>query len=436
MHGVVLIVVMVLTGGAIAFIGDKIGTKIGKKRLSIFGLRPRHTSIIITIITGILITGLTIGTMAVVSKDVRTALFGMEELNAAITSTRAALATATNDLLQMQEEFQRADAELGTARAEISNLKNEQAELEKESERLREGNERLEVEKAALTSQNQNLSGVNENLTNANLKLSDDNKNLSSLNENLSKTNSELENTNKNLSDSNINLTADNEKLSKDNAALEERAKNLRDGLIAIREGDIVFRAGEVLATTVVSGKKTADEIAEDLSRLANIASNNIAERFGESIDSAVWIYQPEFQRAIETISGSKKDIVVRISAAGNLVRGEPIRTSLSLYPNEEIFSKGEYIFSHNYDVQAAADAEKIVREFLAEVNHAAIEKGILPDPITGSVGVMDGEELYNLIEKIENARGKITLTAHAREDVKTVGPLRLNIKFAQKGKK
>ena len=436
MYGVVLIGVMVLTGGAIAFIGDKLGTKIGKKRLSIFGLRPRHTSIIITIITGILITGLTIGAMAIVSKDVRTALFGMEELNAAITSTRTALATATNDLLQMQEEFERADAELGTARAEIANLKAEQAELEKESERLREGNERLEIEKAALTSQNEKLSGVNENLTNANKKLSDDNKNLSSQNETLSKTNSELENTNKNLSEFNVTLTADNEKLSKNNAALEERAKNLRDGLIAIREGDIVFRAGEVLATAVINGKRSVDEIAEDLNELANSASRSIAGRFGEETDNAVWIYQPEFQRAIDTISENKKDMAVRITAAGNLVRGEPIRTSLSIYPNEKIYNAGEYIFSHNYEVQSADDAERIVREFFVEVNHSAVEKGILADPITGSVGVMDGEQLYSLVEKLEKAHGKITLTARAREDVYSIGPLRLNIKFVQKGKK
>ncbi|MBQ7630297.1 MAG: DUF3084 domain-containing protein, partial [Selenomonadaceae bacterium] len=46
MEGIYLIIVMIITGGAIAFIGDKLGTKIGKKRLSIFGLRPRHTSMI------------------------------------------------------------------------------------------------------------------------------------------------------------------------------------------------------------------------------------------------------------------------------------------------------------------------------------------------------------------------------------------------------
>ena len=46
MYGVLLILVLVITGGAIAFIGDRLGSKVGKKKLSLFGLRPRHTSII------------------------------------------------------------------------------------------------------------------------------------------------------------------------------------------------------------------------------------------------------------------------------------------------------------------------------------------------------------------------------------------------------
>ena len=81
MYGIFLIIVLVITGGAIAFIGDKLGSKVGKKRLSIFGLRPKHTSILVTIITGIMITSTTLGIMSVVSENVRTALFGMEKLN-------------------------------------------------------------------------------------------------------------------------------------------------------------------------------------------------------------------------------------------------------------------------------------------------------------------------------------------------------------------
>ena len=64
LYGIYLIAALIVSGGAIAFIGDRLGTKIGKKRLSIFGLRPRHTSNVITVITGILITGLTIGLLS------------------------------------------------------------------------------------------------------------------------------------------------------------------------------------------------------------------------------------------------------------------------------------------------------------------------------------------------------------------------------------
>lgn len=420
MHGIVLIGVMIVTGGAIAFIGDKLGTKIGKKRLSIFGLRPRHTSIIITIITGFLITGLSIGTMAVVSEDVRTALFGMEELNAAIANTKNALEISTKNLFAMQEEYKRAEDELDTAREEITNLKTEQQELEKESERLKEGNRRLESEKEQLLSQNENLSATNENLTNEN--------------KNLANTNSELENKNSELAESNINLTANNEKLSKDNAALEEHANNLRDGLIAIREGDIVFRSGEVLASAVIVGNRSEEAVSDDINKLADKASENIAARFGENAgDTSVWIYQPEFQRVVDEIAKSKNEVVVRIAAAGNLVRGEPIRTSLAYYPNEKIYGANEYIFSHDYEVSNENDAESIVREFLTEVNHAAVSKGILPDPISGNVGVMDGTQLYDLINEISKAHGKIRLTARAREAVTSIGPLRLNLKVDKK---
>ena len=91
MYGVLLIVVLIITGGAIAFIGDRLGSKVGKKKLSIFGLRPRHTSIIVTIFTGVCITTLTFGVMAAASQNVRTALFGMEKLNQKMKTTQASL---------------------------------------------------------------------------------------------------------------------------------------------------------------------------------------------------------------------------------------------------------------------------------------------------------------------------------------------------------
>ena len=426
MEGIYLIIVMVITGGAIAFIGDKLGTKIGKKRLSIFGLRPRHTSMIITVITGALITGLSIGSMAIISDNVRTALFGMEELNAAMAATEKSLGVVSKELLETQEEFKRADQDLENSKREIESLKVEQNNLREESERLKSGNERLEAEKSELTAQNENLSAQNDNLTSSNSELSAQNKNLSS-------TNAELESSNKKLGEFNLTLTADNEKLSQDNAELEERAKNLREGLIAIREGDIILKAGEVLASGVIQGGRAATEIENDIRQIADNATRNINEQLGDDFDGSVWIYDPELRDAVEKISATSQEVILRISAASNLVRGEPIRTSLSIYPNNHVYEEGALVFASNYEVKDEDDAEDIVHDFLTRVNRAAVERGILTDPITHAVGVMEGSQLYELMEKISQVRGKISLTATARESTRSIGPLRLNISLVEK---
>lgn len=423
MEGIYLIIVMVITGGAIAFIGDKLGTKIGKKRLSIFGLRPRHTSMIITVITGALITGLSIGSMAVISENVRTALFGMEELNAAMESTQKSLGIVVKELMETQEEFKRTDADLVNSKKEIESLKTEQEELLEESERLKAGNERLEGENSELTAQN-------ETLSNSNSELAAQNENLSSANSELASANAELEDSNKKLGEFNLTLTADNEKLSKDNAELEEHARNLREGLIAMREGDIVLKAGEVLSSGVIGGKLSTDEIVSEIDKFAEMATRNIAERFGDNIDSSVWVYEPELQAAVEKISSSNQEMILRIVAAGNLVRGEPIRAGLDLYPNNHVYDKEELVFSGNYEVKDDEDAEPIVREFLSSVNRAAVAKGILTDPINHAVGVMEGSQLYELMDEISAARGKITIIAYAREETRSIGPLRLNIQL------
>lgn len=75
MLGVVIVLILMVMGGIIAFLGDKIGSKVGKRRLTMFGLRPKYTSIIITIVSGVLISFLTVAVMTVVNENVRIALF-------------------------------------------------------------------------------------------------------------------------------------------------------------------------------------------------------------------------------------------------------------------------------------------------------------------------------------------------------------------------
>ena len=95
MVGIRLIIIMAIVGGFIAYLADKMGSKIGKKKMSVFGLRPKHTSILLTVTGGTIIAVLTIGVMAVSSQSARTALFGMDKLQKELKLLNAEKAEAT-----------------------------------------------------------------------------------------------------------------------------------------------------------------------------------------------------------------------------------------------------------------------------------------------------------------------------------------------------
>lgn len=104
MYGIILVLTIALLGGVIALLGDRVGMKVGKKRLSLCGLRPKYTSMIITVVTGILIAGTTLLLLTLVSNDVRTALFRMKQLQTELAQTRTDLDEAEERLRQVEAE--------------------------------------------------------------------------------------------------------------------------------------------------------------------------------------------------------------------------------------------------------------------------------------------------------------------------------------------
>src|SRR5258708_28937435 len=73
------LIMTVLMGGFIAYNGDLIGRKFGKRRVTLFHLRPKHTAILITSFTGLLISGLTTGIMFLLVPQVRDVILNGEE---------------------------------------------------------------------------------------------------------------------------------------------------------------------------------------------------------------------------------------------------------------------------------------------------------------------------------------------------------------------
>ena len=398
MYGVLLIAVFVIMGGLLAFIGDKVGSKVGKKKLSLFGLRPRHTSIIVTIITGISITTLTFAILAVASSNVRTALFGMEQLNETIAETKNKLADTSAKLNSAEALREKADEALIKSQSDVDKLQKKQQSLEEETRKLAASTKALENEKLALTAKNQELASESDALMAQNSALS-----------------------------------SKNDALDKENSDLESRNNDLRTGLQIMREGEISFRAGEVLSSGVVRGNRPLDEVLADMGSLIQLADRTCAQRLGVNDErSEIWIYQPEYEHAAKTISEGKDDMVVRIVAAGNLVTGEPVRTNLQLFKNSIIYKKDEFIIARPFTMKGndRAETEGTIMSFLKDVNSAAQDRGILPDPIRGSVGVMEGTQFYEIVQTLLPIQGPIVMSAYARDDTDALGPLRLNLKL------
>ncbi len=92
----IYIITLILVSGTIAYLGDALGTWVGKRRLSVFGLRPRVTALVVAITTGIFITFFTLGVSAVLSENVRIALFSLDKLRQDIVT----LSNQTDQLLQ------------------------------------------------------------------------------------------------------------------------------------------------------------------------------------------------------------------------------------------------------------------------------------------------------------------------------------------------
>ncbi len=73
-----LLVLTLLAGGVLSIVGDRIGMKFAKRRISLWGLRPKHTSSILTALTGTMISLVVIVILAIVSESVRTSLFPLQ----------------------------------------------------------------------------------------------------------------------------------------------------------------------------------------------------------------------------------------------------------------------------------------------------------------------------------------------------------------------
>lgn len=137
MFPVKIIVLIVFTSGLIAFLGDRIGHYIGRRRLSFLKLRPRNTAIVFTIITGILIAILSVGVLLIISSNARTAFFGLEKLRNELSYYEKLISGKNQQIKETSARLEELKNSETSMLEKIENLRNEKVRLSEDVEKLK-----------------------------------------------------------------------------------------------------------------------------------------------------------------------------------------------------------------------------------------------------------------------------------------------------------
>lgn len=378
MVGIRLIIIMAIVGGLIAYIADKMGSKIGKKRMSIFGLRPKHTSILLTVLSGIVISVLTIIVMAISSQSARTALFGMDKL---------------------QKELRQLNKDKVVAAEALSSAK---LQVDEQNKLIGQLDEKIKESTARNSAIEQKLASMNEKYILAQNE-------VQALSEARTKLNAEI-------------------------TELEETTKELRKGIISMREGQVFYRTGEVIYAGVMHGGLSHEENIVQVNWLLHSANGAALQRLGmeqnkEQPLQAIWIAQSIVDEAVAMLDQSKGNMFFRVRAVANVIVGELAICDIEVTENQFIYPDDSLIYSEDYDLNGKdISYENVIMSFLYHINVEAVKAGVLPDPLTGKVGNIDAATMIECSNEIRETKGKFTLKAYADGDITTAGPVRVRM--------
>jgi len=408
-YGAFLIVALIVASGIIAYVGDVIGRRMGRRRLTLFGLRPRYTAITISVFAGMLIAGFTLISAMLVSQNVRDAILHMEairkenvrlehtargwETRAERSKRRAALAQESLDeargrlatitaALQRQAvrlERQKRDLEAarqrlrvasGELKARTSELVRQKENLEAVRARLSEVSAELEKERQELGLQRDELAKARETLATTQGKLESESKQLSEVEEKLSSVNRQLENATRDAFKAGrelIRLYSQSEQLQAQIQDLLAWRQGAEQVLGEIRTQPVIFGANEEILTVVVPGARPVDAVRSDLQDFVKLI-NQVALDAGaggdggrgiaimrpvrdETTGQIVYYSEDQVLGALASaIANAQGSVIVRAASARNVVRGEPVPVDFELFHNQLLFHQGDDLARASFD--------------------------------------------------------------------------------------
>ena len=304
MTGWLLLLSLLILGGVLSTLGDRLGSRVGKARLSLFGLRPRQTAVVITVLTGSLISALSLGLMLLVSRQLRVGLFELNDLEARLRSSRSDLKGSRKAQRKARQQLAEARADEIKARKNLADAQARARELRSTLQPLQEQTRRLEAERQRLSQDVRNRD--------AEIQRTDD------------------------------ELRAVRERISSGEAELQQLEKNL----IALRRGDVAISSGQPLATVTLKLDRPdqARQVIDQVLREANLqAFQKVLP--GQAPDRQIILVPRQDIERLEQAIRKPGTWVVLLRSAANVLRGESLVYAFpDVRPNVAITMEGEVL--------------------------------------------------------------------------------------------
>ncbi len=242
----VLILAMLILGGLLAALGDRLGSRVGKARLKLFNLRPKQTAVLVTIVTGTLISASTLGILFATSKSLRQGVFRLDEILEKRQEAIQALERANAKKSEVEAQKREVDRDLRRVTQDKNQVQSQLSEAEEEqalvAQRLEETNTDFQAAKQQLQSVSQQADSLR----------------------------SEIEM----LSAERLQLRAQRDKLSnqivslREQVQLRDRELTKRDQTIAQREQEIIAQEQRLREQTEIIAQKS-ESIAQQGEKIA-----------------------------------------------------------------------------------------------------------------------------------------------------------------------
>lgn len=461
---IILILSVLILGGILAALGDRLGSKVGKARLSLFNLRPKQTAVVVTVITGTVISASTLGLLFGLSKSLRQGVFQLDKILAQrrqelqnvtiakqkieaelkvaqgdrleaeqeLLATQKELRVTEKDLREIEKNFQTAQTQLNQFKSQATKLQDDIANLTAEQTELRDQRDRLQAQSETLKTQLQQQNGVIEARSQEIQALEAQ---QNQLQQEIDTRDAVIARLDGAIADKDQVLTD----LEGQIGRLEEQVNILEANYINFRSGNVALTTGQVLSFGVVriidprAAPQAVDQLLREANRNAIIATGGVNPDFNTRIAE---ITNAQVQQLITQISDGR-DYVVRLLSSGNYLQGEnAVQVFADAVLNERIFRAGELIATislEDLSVQNPTAARRPIDALLGAAQFRARRSGVL-----GDIQVKDGNvsHILRFVEALNTSPEPITeIRAIAIEDGFTAGPLRLELVGLSNGK-